>query len=552
MATESQWLRALASAVPMTHEIEEVIEPCRLLLASFHPSDRNQPAAVSIYGFLLLCATLFTKDVKYVNKAIQILWERHNLPNAKQFGAVQLLIFFLCIRFELRRSGEDLGEAMQLFQKQVDDRSHRIPDLFQFSCEWVQLARIHSHPSTSTAYHYALSFMQDSLTFSPTVDTQHSQLVAMRNDYETLPLNCASYQVHTGQLQNAIKTLERGRALIWSEMHGLRSSIDQLCTSDPDLADKLATINHDLEVLTLTLAQDDYSDGGEEGLKAMDPFGRLVVRQQGLLDDRDKLISQIRACKGLESFLKPLSFDDLRFAAMLGPVILINHCRWRSDIIILLYDSPPSLIPMANDFYDRANKLRDQLLGAREEGLESVEYEDALRSVLKELYELVGHPVIQRLNELDIPEQSRVWWCPTSAFCSLPLHAMGPIPSDSDTPRYFLDLYIPSYTPTLSALIESNRSGSHILGKPSLLLVVQQDASMKVALGEMHVVQSVNTQVKTLVSARATPPAMLKSLQDHRFVHIVSHRILEPGKLFDSSFKLYGGNRLALLDIIRS
>ena len=129
---------------------------------------------------------------------------------------------------------------------------------------------------------------------------------------------------------------------------------------------------------------------------------------------------------------------------------------------------------------------------------------------------------------------------------------MGPIPPDSDPPRYFLDLYIPSYTPTLSALIESNKFGSRTPGKPSLLLVVQQDASMKAASGEIRVVQSVNTQVKILISARATPSAVLKRLQDHRFMHIVCHGILEPGKPFDSSFKFYRGNRLTLLDIIRS
>jgi len=80
-------------------------------------------------------------------------------------------------------------------------------------------------------------------------------------------------------------------------------------------------------------------------------------------------------------------------------------------------------------------------------------YEDTLRSVLKELYKLVGLLVIKRLNELNIPEQSQIWWCPTLVFCSLPLHAMGPIPSDMGHPQYFLDLYIPSYTPSLSALI---------------------------------------------------------------------------------------------------
>jgi CHAT domain-containing protein len=75
---------------------------------------------------------------------------------------------------------------------------------------------------------------------------------------------------------------------------------------------------------------------------------------------------------------------------------------------------------------------------------------------------------------------------------------------------------------------------------------------MKSALGETRIVQSIKTQVKTLISATATPTAVLEHLQDHRFMHIVCHGILEPGKPFDSSFKLYRGNRLTLLNIIQS
>jgi len=554
MAPEAQRLCALSSVSCITDmaEIEAAIEPCRLLVASFHPSDPFKPLGFNVLGDLLFRASLFENNIEYLNEAISVLREGLNLPtNAGHFGLVPILVDSLLIRLKLCRYREDLDEIMQLYKKFADHRGTRSPYRFHNSCEWAQLARIYGHPSTSTAYDYALSSMQESLTFAPTVDIQHSRLVAMRINYETLPLDCASYHVRTGHLQRAVETLERGRALIWSEMRGLRSSIDQLRASDPDLADKLAAINQDIEVLALTSSQNNYGDGGEEGVEGMGPFGRLVVRQQRLLDDRDRIISQIRTRKGLESFLKPPSFDNLRSAAVHGPVIIINHSRWRSDIIILLHDSPPSLIPTANDFYDRANTLRDQLLVARKKGLDSVEYEDALRSVLKELYELVGRPVIQRLNELHVPPQSRVWWCPTSALCSLPLHAMGPIPSESGPPRYFLDLYIPSYTPTLSALIESNKSGSQI-GKPSLLLVLQPDESMTDALDEMHVVKSINTQVKTLISARATPTAVLERLQDHGFVHIVCHGILEPGKPFDSSFKLYQGNRLTLLDIIRS
>jgi len=117
---------------------------------------------------------------------------------------------------------------------------------------------------------------------------------------------------------------------------------------------------------------------------------------------------------------------------------------------------------------------------------------------------------------------------------------------------YFLDLYIPSYTPSLTALIESRKRRSQVTGKPSILLVARPDEKMPQALREMKAVQAVDTRVTTLFSAKATPTAVLARLRDHPFAHIVCHGTLEPGKPFEASFKLHRGKRLPLLDIVRS
>jgi len=218
MATEDQRYRALASAYSMTDmaRIEEVIKPCRLLFASFHPSDSGDYKLFAVYalGDLLWRAFRFTNNIEYLDEAISIYGEGLKLSDIRSFGVFPLLIHALSIRFDLRHSREDLGELMQLYQMAVDHRNTWTPVRFQLSCEWAQLARIHSHPCTPTAYDYALSSMRDSLTFAPTVGIQHFRLVAMRDAYGMLPLDCASYQVHTGQLQSAVEILERGRALI--------------------------------------------------------------------------------------------------------------------------------------------------------------------------------------------------------------------------------------------------------------------------------------------------------------------------------------------------
>ena len=223
--------------------------------------------------------------------------------------------------------------------------------------------------------------------------------------------------------------------------------------------------------------------------------------------------------------------------------------------MILLHNTSPSLIPTPNDFHGRANALKEKLLDSRDRlGLDSSHYDQVLASVLAELYELLGEPVMDRLRQLKVPEQSRIWWCPTSVFCSLPLHAMGPIPSDDDEKRHFLDLYICSYTPSLSALIQSRihcDSSSRSSDRPSLLLVAQPDSSLPSTGGEIQVVQSLDTEVTSLISGAATPAAVIEGFHHHQFVHLACGGTLKAGRPFDAGIELYGGERLTLLDIVR-
>ena len=539
--------------------IDEAVKYCRLLLASLqqnpvHPTTVIDLIILGSSNFLYHAFTL-TCTPEYLDKSIDVLQGMLKSLHSPwtQFHIILRLIRSLSFRFRLSKDRKAFDEMMELFPIAATNTYAKVTIRFQVACQWAYRARISGHSSTSTAYESAISLMQEALTFAPTLEIQHSHLATMRDDIEKLPLDYASHLTDIGRLEDAIEALERGRGLLWSEMRGLRTSIDHLRTVGPILARKFAALNGDLEALTTSVSPMVWlNGGGVKGNEEMDPFGGVMIKQRNLLDERNSLITQIRLLPGLENFLIPLPFDTLCSAAAHGPVIIVKHFEWRSDIIILLHNSPPSLIPTPKDFYARAQGLKDKLLAARKEGLDSTEYNDALTSVLEDLYDMVGWPVIQRLRELNIPEQSRIWWCPTSVFCSLPLHAMGPVRSEGSLKLYFSDLYIPSYTPSLSALIESRNPGSHSFEKPSILLVAQPDELMPGAWQEISLIQRLNTTVTTLISKKATPSAVVERLQDHRFAHFSCHGILETGKPFDASFKLHQGQRLTLLDIIRS
>lgn len=136
----------------------------------------------------------------------------------------------------------------------------------------------------------------------------------MRHSFETLPLDYASYHIHTGGLKQAIEAIERGRGLLWSEIRHFRTSIDEIRLADSRLADQFLLVNKDLEKLSVAFSPNNNVNDGGSDLEGMGPFGRLVMQQQQLLDDREKLISQIQALPDFDTFFKPHSFNFLQYS----------------------------------------------------------------------------------------------------------------------------------------------------------------------------------------------------------------------------------------------
>src|SRR6267154_5746962 len=544
-------VRCYRTKISLTHDItdiEDAIKWHRRLLKLTHSSDPSRSFQLFTLGGYLFMAYNHTRTVEVLNESITLHCEVLGVESARliHFATIRRLIESLSSRWRLFSRKSDLDEIMERFASGVEDTYATVPSRFELACDWAYTARISVHESLPTAYKHAMSLMQSSLVFAPTLPIQHERLVEKRDFYERTPLNFASYQIRMGKLEPAIETLEQGRALLWSEMHGLRTSTDQLRTADPDLAEKFTATNKKLEILTTSTWLNEglgVVDGRFECDKQMVQYPDLMVRQQVLLKDRDALISQIRGLPGFENFLLPLSFDALRSASSSGPVIIINHCKLGSDILIVFHDSPPSHIPTPYDFFDRANCSKVELLTAQQkDGLDSGSYQKTLSFVLKELYELVGRPVIERLNKVGVPEQSRVWWCPTSVFGYLPLHAMGPIPSDSGDLCYFSDLYITSYTPTLSALIASRKpdSGTQTPALPTLL-VARPSPSPPGAWPDAQVIRDLDLRATCLSQGNATLATVLDGLQRHQFACIAYNGDIKTRRPFEASIRFPNG-----------
>jgi CHAT domain-containing protein len=511
------------------------------------------------------------KDVRYLEKSITCSSEALELcPRGQmsRFEPLQTLAVSLSIRSSILLQPADFEESMALFRSALDEEYAHPHAKYEIASQWASIAHTRQHPQTPLAYETAISLMQGSLTLGPTLEVQHRLLRGQWGDkLSAIPLEYASYHIEMGSLDRAVECLERGRALLWSEMRGLRIPMDQLRESGHTaaaLAERFVAVSEELENIATsgqaqTSAQisqlDNPRDSGatDGGYGHLDGFGQMMDNVRRLERERGEIIDKIRLVPGFEDFLKAVPYKTLQTAAACGPVIVINHCHFRSDILIILNNSAPVLVPTAQNFYTRMKALKESLLETRSKhALESSHYQRSLRFVLQELYELVGRPVIETLRRLGIPEQSRVWWCPTSVVCSLPLHAAGPIESDDGVTRYFSDIYISSYTPTLSALIEARKGITDTVEPPSLLIIGQPNLSLPGVRQEIKVIQRLATSASSLIGANATRASVLEHLPGHRIAHFACHGTLNQVRPFDSAFILHGDERLTLLDIVRS
>ncbi|KAI0246757.1 CHAT domain-containing protein [Lactifluus subvellereus] len=468
--------------------------------------------------------------------------------------------------FIFSRTGdaEYLEESIALSRSAVEYPFSSARDKLRAAQNWTVTARFTQHSSALTAYRKALSLLQRAIDLGPTVQTRHEYISGRDVDpLRSLPMEAASYAIESRAYEEAIEMLEQGRALLWSGMRSLRTPLDHLHEVDKSLADEFTEISQALETTITTTHVRDFvqtpagTDDDSVAIGRKDTFARDLVEKRRLSEELDKVVLRIQALPGFENFWRPIPFRHLQTAAMSGPVVIINLSKYRSDILIIRSNHPVVYIPTPTNFFYRVTKLAHQLSEIRKSyRLESKRYDRVLRQTLEELSELVGQPVANRLMELGIPEQSRIWLCPTSVLASLPIHAAGPISSHTNVKRYLCDIYVCSYTPSLSALIASrsgNLSGS-ASGQSSLLIVGQPDETLPGVDSETRSIESLvgSGSVTRIAGEAATPENVIAHLPMHPWVHFACHGMLQPGRPFDSSFLLQHNTHLTLLRIAKS
>jgi len=481
-----------------------------------------------------------TKDlndaIEHLRDAIAILPIHH--PMHAKYGMNLASLHFL---------RHDFNCAFGLFESAANHETASPKDRLTAALQWASLAQDHRHESTVRAYSTSLILLDRCLVITPTVELQQKFLANTTLIPRSLASQAASSAIERGQLEIAVELLDQGRAILWSKMRGYRHPLEKLRESNAKLADEFERISRELEHHVMSKSMISSSQLDMRSIRLEVSFEQRLKRQRALSEQWDEILEKIRSqIDGFADFLQAVPFCTLQSAAAEGPVIIVNLSEHRSDAIIVHRVGPPILVPLSGALPQNITLLSSELTKARASG--DYNFSKTLRRILRALWKTTVCPVKDQLTMLGIVEKSRIWWCPTSEFCALPLHAAGPYLRDQ---RNLPDIYISSYTTTLSALITARRNSSSKSTIPKLLIIGQPGKSLPKVQEELHVIQQLGSFVNILVGEQANCNTVLSGLQEHSWAHFACHGHLDSeNQPFHSSFELYNDMRLTLLDLM--
>ncbi|KAL5525262.1 hypothetical protein ACEPAF_9132 [Sanghuangporus sanghuang] len=273
----------------------------------------------------------------------------------------------LYIHFQKEGNINDFEESIQFLQHATAHVFSNFSDRLTAVRIWTTIARSHDHPTLLEAHRTSISLLQRALSIRPTLAARH-QFLSSDSRNQAFALDAASCAIEKGDLTLAIEFLEQGRALLWSRMRGLRTPLEQLSQASKLLADRFEDCSHRLEALMVSSESREVGSDIDTGsMPANNAHGASV--DAILMQIRQAVISEIRELPGFKDFLRAAPFESLKEAASEGPVVVLNHSKFRCDVLIVASgkETPCVCVPLGDYFYTDSIELYNGLIQRRKE-----------------------------------------------------------------------------------------------------------------------------------------------------------------------------------------
>ena len=504
-------------------DVEQVVLLHREALELYPPGHPSRlPALIPLASCLKTRYHLLEPAIVLSREALELCPPGHPY----RFTALRNLAGNLHTRFTRSEQAEDKEALFSLYIQLAD-----IPEMVSFSDlfaarAWIRVAEDFHHPSTVLAYETSLRLLVEHLSNLPSLP-RHLDL--LKKATSSLAVDAFSACLRNRALARSVELLEQGRGVFWSQLTRLRLPLDDVIAS------------------------------GSAGEKLADEFSRLTSEIRSALNSSDidqhdrlyhlnselkHLLNKIRELPGLSHFLLPLPFSDLQHAASGGPVVIVNASQYGCDALVVLHDRDPVHIPLRTtqqDVRDLSTDLRRMTSNARR-----ADVKRDLAVFLRKLWDQIVSPIADFL-QTTVPPQSRIWWCPTAEFSLLPLHAASPYRRGQ---LGFSDLYVSSYTSTLSALIRTRRPGlSNAVNDGTRIVAIGQanavgETKLFSVSSELAIVGRCVDGLATFTQIQGSESCISRVAEEigrNQWVHFACHGIPNREKPFESAFALHDG-----------
>ncbi|EUC60843.1 aromatic di-alanine and TPR containing protein [Rhizoctonia solani AG-3 Rhs1AP] len=439
-----------------------------------------------------------------------------------------------------------LTDSLHSFRKASQHPIGTPRDKFHYALQWAYCASSQTLLNPIEAYQTAIDLLPQFIWLGATTKQRYQDLSLAEN----LAVNACFAAIQSSNYSLALEWLEHARCVVWNQSLMLRSPLNQLHSSYPDLATQLRSVANQL----------DSSSFETQPIQSAHS-NPLTVEQAGqqrrhLAFRYNELLAQTHQLPGFETFLKPVQANSLVHTARDGPVVVINCHADRCDALIILPGNKQvghlALPHFTEENAKQAHSDLDLSLRhkrLRERGvriLGNSGYEDRMESVLIILWTNLVKPVLNHLGYTNtVPKEHlpHITWCLTGPLSFLPFHAAGDY---TQAQSRIFDYAISSYIPTLSALLAPS---SRPTSQSCRVLAVGQattphhsplpGTTKELAHVKAHTLNKAG--YSQLIGSQATTTAVLDAMEQHDWVHLACHAHQNVNDPTKSGFHLHDG-----------
>ncbi|KIK33017.1 hypothetical protein CY34DRAFT_813906, partial [Suillus luteus UH-Slu-Lm8-n1] len=428
-------------------------------------------------------------------------------------------------RVRVQRNPPDLSLAVENFRLASRHPTECFPERIKEAIIWARQAEFYQHESDLEAYQTYFELFNSHAMTRSSIISRRETAIAFRGAH-SLPVDAASCAIRRGRLQHAVELVEQGRGQQWSLASRFKTPVEDLESANPTLA-------HDYLELSKHISNAAQSSATITDRAAAD---RAATEYRRLTRQWEAVVAEIRDLRAFSRFLLPHSYEDLQVAALHGPVIILIASQYSCGAIIVPTSGEPHHVSLPSIALADLMILKDRFTRAIRHAsrMNPAETRTDLIVLLRIVWDEIMLPIVNVLeNVFKLKRRSRIWLCPTAAFTSIPLHAANPFLTKADRSKEpcLEDLYVCSYTPTLSALVRSRQITKRRV-TPSFVAIGQgqpgagKGKALSAVDSELELVHSlvpVMANRSTISGDAATRAGALQALEENTWVHLACH-----------------------------